>query len=800
MAEHSRSPEEPAGGKARGHGGRHRADRRDGRRGAQSGAKVGRRRFLGYLIAAPTLAVAVDWAVSAATSQHANAAVPSVPQPEQIFDLGDMQNLAAAPTSGLITVVVNEDGTASFAVPRAEVGQGMTTAIAMMVAEELDLPLDKVNVTLADARPELLMNQLTGGSNSMRSMYTPVRTAAAIARQRLVETAAAKWSADAAQLTTSGGVVTGPGGQSLTYGELATAAAASTTTAVTGTLKDPSDFTILGTPQGRIDALDIVTGKKQFTMDLHIPGALPTMVARPPTINGTPVSVNNEAAILAMPGVTDVAKLPHGVAIRSQTFGQCIDAIQSIDVTWGPGTVDGLSDSKIESQLKAALPALTTPVQLLAGTVKADFFFAFASNSPLEPDCAIADVRSTSAEIWSSLKAPIDAQGEIAAALGLPPSAVTVHVTQGGGSFGRHLFHDAALEAALASQKMGKPVKLSWSRTDNFRQGRAHPMCVSRVQASYLAGNVLTYEQRHTSVQTDFGHGLGDMVTATAAKLPVAGGLTLSQTLFALTESSPYNFGVTLQDLNEIPLQFNTGSMRNIYSPNVVCAQELVVDQLAKKMGKDPVAFRQSFLKDSRLLTVLNKAASQGGWGKSMPSGTAQGIAVHSEYQGAVAVLAEIDCTSATVNRTVADGVTGPRVTKVTVVVDPGFAINPKGLEAQMIGGVEDGIAMALTSSLHISGGLPLEGSWDDYFYTREWNTPPEIDVIIMPNSGDSPSGAGELAVAPAMAAVACAYARATGTLPTRFPVNHDGPLGFTPLPAEPSTPQSPTDGLNHTF
>jgi isoquinoline 1-oxidoreductase beta subunit len=324
-------------------------------------------------------------------------------------------------------------------------------------------------------------------------------------------------------------------------------------------------------------------------------------------------------------------------------------------------------------------------------------------------------------------------------------------------------------------------------------------MCVSRVQASYALGNVLTYEQRHTSVQTEFGHGLGDMVTATASKLPVAGGLTLSQTIFELTESSPYNFGVTVQELNEIPLQFNTGSMRNIYSPNVVCAQELIVDQLAKKMGQDPVKFRQGFLKDQRLLAVLNKAAQVGDWGKSMPTGTAQGIAVHSEYQGAIAVLAEIDCTSATVNRTVTDGVTGPRVTKVTVVVDPGFAINPLGLEAQMIGGVEDGIALALTSSLHISDGIPLEGSWDNYFYTREWNTPPEIDVVIMPSTSDSPSGAGELGVAPAMAAIACAYARATGTLPTRFPINY-GTLGFTPLPTEPSTPQSPTDGLDHAF
>ena len=159
----------------------------------------------------------------------------------------------------------------------------------------------------------------------------------------------------------------------------------------------------------------------------------------------------------------------------------------------------------------------------------------------------------------------------------------------------------------------------------------------------------------------------------------------------------------------------------------------------------------------------------------------------------------EIDCTPQTVNRTITDGVGGPRVTNVVVVVDPGFAINPLGFEAQMIGGVEDGIAMALTASLHVQDGLILEGSWDNFFYTREWNTPPQIQVVFLPNTSNSPCGAGELAVAPTMAAVACAYARATGTMPTSFPINHAAPLGFTPLPAEPSTPQSPTDGLQYT-
>jgi isoquinoline 1-oxidoreductase beta subunit len=319
------------------------------------------------------------------------------------------------------------------------------------------------------------------------------------------------------------------------------------------------------------------------------------------------------------------------------------------------------------------------------------------------------------------------------------------------------------------------------------------------VRATYLLGNVLTYEQRHTSTETSFSHGLGEMITSTAAELPIAGNLSFAESIFLLTQSVPYNFGVVTQLLNEIPLKFNTGSMRNIYSPNVATARELVVDMLAKKTGKDPVAFRRSFLRDDRLKAVLDKAVQVGQWGRAMPAGTAQGIALHGEYRGAVAVLVEIDCRPETVNRPIRDGVTGPRVTKATIVIDAGLPLNPRGIEAQMLGCLNDGIALALTSSLHMKDGIPLEGSWDNYFYTRQWNSSPDVQVVVLPPTTNKPSGVGELGVAPSFAAVACAYARATGRVPTSFPINH-ATVSFEPLPLEPSTPQSPTDGLDTAF
>ncbi|MFV2171559.1 molybdopterin cofactor-binding domain-containing protein [Actinomadura sp. LOL_016] len=758
----------------------------------EPGEGLRRRRFLGFLVAGPTLAVAVQW-----TGTPDAAAGPTPPQPEEIFDVGDLVKLAAAPTSGLVAVQVHEDGTASFAVPRAEVGQGITTTVAMLIAEEMDLPLEKVRVTLSDARAELLFNQFTGGSTSVRSLYEPVRRAAAIARERLVATAARAWNADASTLATEGGAVVG-GGRRASYGSLAKAAAVARTTRASASLKDASRFAVVGRATNRVDALAAVTGRKKFAMDLDVPDALPTMVRRAPTIDGTVRSVVNAAAVAAMPGITDVAVLEHGVAVRGRTFGQCIDAVRALEVTWRPGPVAGESDDTVLAKLRRAVPSVGGP-PLFSRTIDAEFTFMFASNSPLEPDVAIADVRSDGAEIWSSLKAPGDAQAAIADLLNVPVSRVKVHVVEGGGSFGRRLHPDAAVEAAEISKKIGKPVKLSWSRTDSVRQGRVHPMSVSRVRAAYRGGDVVSYEQRHASTETNFSHGFGDLVTANAADIPIVVNDAIAQVFFHLSQSSPYKFGSTKQTLTEIPLKFKTGSMRNVYSPNVVCARELVVDRLAAAMDKDPVEFRRRFLDDAKLRAVLDRAAAEGEWGRALPAGVAQGIALAAEYRSACAVLVELDCRPETVNRQVRNGVTGPRVTRALVVVDAGLPINPRGLDAQMIGGLNDGIAMALTASLHVKDGVPLEGSWDNYFYTRQWNTPLETRVIVMPASGDEPGGAGELAVAPSLAAVACAYARATGSMPTRFPINH-ATLSFEPFPLQPSTPQSPVDGLDRAF
>ncbi|MFB9725928.1 xanthine dehydrogenase family protein molybdopterin-binding subunit [Haloechinothrix salitolerans] len=766
------------------------------------GRNVGRRRFLGYLVAAPTLAVAAQLGESATTPRAANAVIPSPPEQQEIYDLNDLLTLAAKPTSNLIAVVINSDGTASFDMPRAESGQGITTMAAMLIAEELDLPLDKINVTLADARPELLFNQFTGASNTTIAMYEPIRTAAAIARERLLGAAAVRFGVTVDRLTVRAGVVYAPDGRATGYGELAVRAASQRTREVDVTLKDASEFSVIGTPRNRIDALDAVTGRKTFAMDRAVPDALPTMICRPPTIKGTPRAVANADDVRQMPGVTHVVQIATGIAVRAKTFGQCIDAVNALDVTWNPGTVDTESDDTVLAKLREAETDFS-PLHT-GEVVEGDFVFHFRNNAALEPNTAVADVRPDRAEIWAPLQAPILCKEQVAEQLGLPLDAVTVHVEQAGGAFGRRMFNDVVLEATEASRKMGRPVKLMWHRTDECRQGRTHPMCTSRIRASFSGNNVLTFEQLHTSVATDYTQGFGEIISAKVGTVPSMGMANeegYAKPVFNATVNVPYHFGNVSHSLDEIYTYdtFPTGSVRNLVNPDVRTAQELIVDRLAARMGKDPYEFRREFIDDDRLRAVLDTVAKEGDWGREMAPKTAQAITVHKEYKGATACLVEIDCRDETVNREIRGAVTGPRVTRVVMAVDAGLAINPRGLEAQMQGGIMDGIAQALTSSLHLRDGVLLEGSWDDYFYTRHWNAPFETRVIVMPPTTGEPGGAGELGVPSAMAAVACAYARATGTVPTTFPINHDT-LSFTPKPTVPPLPPSPTNGLQFAY
>jgi isoquinoline 1-oxidoreductase beta subunit len=723
-------------------------------------------------MATPTLAIAAQYGGQGVAS----AVIPTPPQPAENFDLGDFLILAGKPTEDqLIILEIDKAGKVHCALPREEVGQGITTAVAMLIAEEMDVPLANVTVTLAPARPELMFNQLTGGSNTMRSVYGPTRAAAAAAKARLVAAGAQQTGVPASRLRLRQGYVVGDGHR-IAIGDLSEAAASPSLEVVAAEPKDPSTFTLIGRPTSRKDARAMVTGQMKYTNDLEpVPGLLRAMVRRPPTINGTVKAILNEAQIRKMPGIRDLKIIPTGVAVLADTFGQALDGKEALEVSWNPGTVDEEDNKSILAKLKAVNAPLGPP---LGTVVEGEFDFAFVNHAPLETITAIADMKADGGTVWAGLKTPIVAAQSIEDDLGLPRGSVTAHVTQGGGSFGRRLFFDGALEAARISHAAGKPVKLMWTRVDDMRHGRARAASHHLVRATLAGGDVVSFQHHVASVETDFRHGLGEILTANGAAfgdpaiIPISAGgaATFSQSVFGSTIKSPYNFGATQQLLNEANLVMHTGSFRSVYSANTRGAEEIIVDEIAKALGKDPIAFRLEYLKDPRYVAVVKQAAELGGWGKKLPKGVAQGFGFHAEYKSCAAALVEID----------ARDPQKPRVTQAALVGDYGLPINPRGLESQLLGGLTDAISTTLRAGLHIDKGLALEGSYSQFHYARQKDSPRDVKIHIMPTTTGEPGGAGELGLPSAVGAVANAYARATGTKVRSFPLIF--PVDFVPF------------------
>ena len=755
--------------------------------GAETGDAAGlpapsRRKILVYAISAPVLTIASGFTLNLAAPASASAQLlgplPPLaltpPDTVDYYDVGDAIAQTSAPTMPLVKLVIGTDGRIRLELPRMESGQGITTAAAMMVAEELDAPMGMVDVVLADARPELVFNQLTGGSSSVRSLDLGLPLIAATARARLLGAASVQFGTSPSNLTIRAGVVIAPGGQTATFGSLTNAAAA--LPLPTNILrKAASQYQVIGTRTGRLDARDIVTGKKKFTMDQDVPNAIPTMMRMPSQIRGTIVSVNNLGTVRAMPGVLEVVVIPPGgaitprqvgVAVMAETFGQAWAAANMLDITWGNGPIRGQTNETIQATLKnSILPFVVPPLGAL--TVDGEFEMAPASHAPLEVDCAIADVRANRAEIWAGLQSPIITQQAIAADIGLPVSALTVHVVPSGGSFGRRLFWDPVQSAAYISKVTGRICKLMYHRADDVRHGRMRPHQYQKIRATLLAGQVISYQQRAASPRVDTRHGFGEIFTAAFASAPPnvqqsIGNLAVEQSLFKTMVASPYNFGVHSKELLPLALDLNTCSFRSVHIQPARATEEIMVDEIAKRLNRDPVEFRLSYLRLARARAVLQKVAQAGNWGRPMPAGYAQGVAVHQETRAFTATLVEIDAREPL----------NAKVVKAVIAIDVGRPINPSGIEAQMQGGLSDSISLILNAGLTFKDGLPQESSFANYRFAKMRDFPKDVQIFIMPGTGDPIAGLGEVGFSASSGAIANAYARATGLKPRKFPLN----------------------------
>jgi isoquinoline 1-oxidoreductase beta subunit len=577
-------------------------------------------------------------------------------------------------------------------------------------------------------------------------------------------------------------MVIGSGGQTASYGSLSSAV--QSVLPILGVHTKPaSQYQVMGKPTRRVDALDIVTGKKKFTLDQDVPDAKPTMVRRPPTIRGTFKRILNEGVVRRMPGVIGIAVIPGGgtfvpnppgVAVMAETFGQAWDAVRALEVEWGPGSIDQESDATIQQKLRqATVPFFLPP--LFSTVVEAEFEWAAAAHAPLEVECAIADVRPNSAEVWAGLQSPIATQKAIAFDLNLPVHQVKVHVVPSGGAFGRRLFWDAVQQAIQVSRALGRPCKLMYHRTDDMRHTRLRPPQYHRARALIQMGQVVSYAHRVTLPRTDIRHGLGEMLTAAVASAPgelqqTIGNFAFEQTLFKTMVSSPYHLGLNSKILTPIAMELNTSSFRSVHIQPTRGVEEIMMDEIALRLRKDPVSFRLETLRHVRAKAVLQTVASQGQWGKSMPRGFAQGIGVHQESRSFTACLVEID----------ARDPKAPVVTKAVIAIDVGRVINPLGVEAQIQGGLMESIALVLTAGLHIERGLPLEGSYSQYHFPRMKAYPKNVQIIIV-SSHEPVGGLGEVGMAATTGAIANAYARATGIKVRKFPLNN--PVNFQLIP-----------------
>lgn len=741
---------------------------------------VDRRRFLTWLVAAPVLTIGAKAALSG--PRTAQAQVPKLPQPAEAIDqdLGRQLQLANLPTEHMVRLEVLEDSTVRLHLHRMEVGQGIATAVGMMVADEMDIPLSQVDVPLREASPELVFNQLTGGSASVRHLYRPVRQAAAAAREQLLGAASQQLGVPRGQLTMDDdGRLDGPGGP---WPLGAFTALAANYELPTNTLIRPkriADQTLLGTPMRRLDAEEIVTGRRRYTMDVEVEGARPMMVRRAPTIMGTPRAVRNADQVRAMSGVIDVVELPTGIGVVARTFGEAEVAKNAFDVEWNPGPMAGTDDDDIYDQLRRqqlplAVPG-TGPVLGLVDSHDFEFTMPFISHAPLETNTAIADVREDAAEFWGGLKIPIVALQDMAREVGLSEDQVRVHVVPAGGSFGRRLFHDAMTEAAIASKRLGIPIKNLWTRLDDIRHGRGRPHSVHRLRVTTLRDDVLAYEHRMSGIALSGEHGLGEALTATAGR---AANVAIGQALFAGVVKCPYQWGAVTQLLNEPnELTMNTGSWRSPYSNAVRPCEEVVVDELAARTGEDPLAYRLRMVGDGRARAVLEAVRDAGDWGRDLPDGVAQGVAFHQEYNSYSAWVVEVD----------ARDEAAPKVTRAVGAVDVGNPLNPSGLEQQMLGCLADGIGVALRLGNHVRDGAIVESSYSDFKVTKQRDFPRDTQVIVMPANSEDVGGAGELGLAGAAGAVANAWARATGRKVRSFPVSFD--IDFDVVPDVPSHP-----------
>jgi isoquinoline 1-oxidoreductase subunit beta len=657
-----------------------------------------------------------------------------------------------------ITIVIN----------KSEMGQGVYTSLAMLIAEELEADWSRISVESAPVAAVYnhtsFPMQMTGGSSSIPSSWEQLRRVGASGRIMLIRAAAQQWGVPENECHAENSQVIHAGGKKLSYGALADAAA-KLPLPDNVALKSPRDFKIIGKPTRRLDTPAKINGTAQFGLDVYLPGVLTVLIARSPVFGG---KVKNFDATEArkVAGVQGVYQVPTGIAVAASGFWPAKTARDLLEIEWDEGPGAALSSPKMFAEFLelAKKPGAVARkdgdtdkgFKSAHKTVSAEYEVPYLAHAAMEPLNVVVDLKPDHCTIWTGTQMQTVDCAMAAQTAGLKPEQVEIHTMFLGGGFGRRANprSDFVIEAVQAAKAVGKPVKVVWTREDDTQGGNYRPMWADRIEAG-IAKDGKPLAWKHTIVGQSIVAGTmfeGFLVKNGIDATSVEGAADL-----------PYmipNLQVELHSpKNEVPVQW----WRSVGHSHTAFVVETMMDELAHLAKKDPVAYRLGILPEkSRYRGVLQLAADKAGWGKKkLPAGHAYGVAVHESFNSYVAEIAEVSLENGKI-----------RVHRVVAAVDCGMVVNPDGVNQQLESAIVYGLSAALHGAITLEKGRVMQSNFNDYAPLR-YSEMPRVEVHIVASS-EPPTGIGEPGTPPIAPAVANAVFKLTGKRMRRMPFDQE--------------------------
>jgi len=658
---------------------------------------------------------------------------------------------------------IDRAGETTLVMPQVEMGQGVYTAVAMILAEELDADFGKVTLEHAPPNDKLYGNpifgiQVTGNSNSIRAFWQPLRVAGATARAMLIQAAAQQWQVDPSNCTASNGnVAHAASGRASGYGDLVDAASALSAPAHVP-LKDPKNFTLIGKPIKRFDTPNKTDGKVVYGIDAMLPGMKFATLMQCPVLGGKVAHVD-DSATKKIPGVQKIVVLDDLVAVIGDHFWAARTGLDALAVTWDEGANAKVHSSDIWDALRAASRTDGVVAKSVGDVdkglsqgerVDADYELPFLAHATMEPQNCTVALTPGACEIWTGTQVITRVQSTAAEAAGVPVDKVTVHNHYIGGGFGRRLEPDMAASAVRIAKEAGGPVKVIWTREEDTRHDVYRPVYRDVISASLKDGKIAAWKYKIT----------GSSIMARWAPSIFVNGIDIDAVDSAV--DMPYDIpNREVRYVRAEPPGVVTGFWRGVGPNNNVFATESFMDELAHKAGADPVAFRLGMLDGTpRLKAALQLVAEKSGWGGSLPPRTGRGVSVQPSFGSFIATVVEAEV----------DASGEVHLRRVTSAVDTGIAVNPDTIVAQLQGGLIFGLTAALYGEVTLAKGRVQQSNFNDYRMLRI-DQVPQIDVHVV-KSGENPGGIGETGSTAGPPALRNAIYAATGVALRRLPID----------------------------